>query len=133
MNGSGQVHFEHHRCGGRDRGIGDPIVAPRLGPYPSGIATVGRWVVQLMLYPCLASLAILGLLFLFQYLTNRERFEGNLERLKFQRELSEIHGVEDYDRARERKEMGLGLGARLYGRIHDLFTHLNAVFRYRPR
>ena len=87
----------------------------------------------MMLYPCLATIAILGLFMLFQYLTNRERFDANLERLKFQKELSEIHGAEDHDRARERKEMGMGLGHRLYGRLCDLLTHLNAVFRYRPR
>ena len=133
MNGSGQVHFEFHWCVGRGRGFGDPPVAPRYGLDPSGIATVGRWVVQLILYPCLASLAILGLMVLFQWLTNRDAFDANVGRLKFQRELSEIHGSEDYERARERKKMGLGLGARLYGRLYDLYTHLNAVFRYRPR
>lgn len=69
----------------------------------------------------------------YQYFVNPERFEANIARLQWQREVSSYMGQQDYDNAKERKEMGMGLGARCYHRLRDFITYLRAYTTGRPR
>lgn len=82
---------------------------------------------------CLASIVIILVLMAYQYFVNPERFQANVERLRYKREISDYMGNQDYDRARERKELGMGLGHRTYHRLRDLGTFLKAYFTGRPR
>ena len=42
-------------------------------------------------------------------------------------------GLEDYDKAEERKRLGMGAGGRLYHRLHDFLTYIRAFTTGRPR
>ena len=82
---------------------------------------------------CLASIVIILVLMAYQYFANPERFHANLMKLQWQRELADYEGNIDYERAEERKRMGMGVGGRWYNRLRDFLTYIRSFTTGRPR
>lgn len=82
---------------------------------------------------CLASIIIILVLMAYQYFVNPERFQANVMKLQWQRELADYQGNNDYDRAQERKRSGMGVGGRMYHRVRDFLSYIRSFATGRPR
>lgn len=89
---------------------------------------------SLCIPPCLAIVAIFGILFAWQFFLNRDRFDVNKGILENKYLMASIRGDEDRKKAIRRKEMGMGIVFRMLYSFWDFLSGVTPIllgrFRY---